>query len=396
MALKACSRITDSRGPSSEASPELRAHHDQMFEQAESNDSEVYGSLNEWSIVKRSGHFRRMELLAATDLKDIREQTAVDFGMGPWGFARVFPKLREAKVCIGMDVSLKALQLAEKRDADIADKVRYFTCDGEIIPLEDNTVDVFWGGEVIEHVREPVRFMQEVARVCKDGARVFLSTPNRDAIYYHANHEEYAIGPEHIALMNCTELARCVGTFLDPFCITGYETSLYPAIDRMICDAESAALVQQRAQLFPDCASGLLVDGILRKALYDQYRRNWLMRERLWSGAASAEIVEPMRLFGDVNGGGLPAGGSVEFRVRADKLVLLFWAHDWSGIAQIDVAGTSREIDLYSRDGGFRRLEISMAPATTASLRITRTHKKRSSAVSDQVIFYKIIEYRSE
>ena len=49
--------------------------------------------------------------------------------------------------------------------------------DIENIPYEDNTVDSIICIEVLEHVRNPFRAVEEIYRVLKPGGKVFLTTP---------------------------------------------------------------------------------------------------------------------------------------------------------------------------------------------------------------------------
>ena len=334
-----------------------------------------------------------MAVLAAASLPDLANATAVDFGTGPWGFACVFPKLREAKKCIGFDVSLKALEISAGLEIGIGDKLTYMTSDGETIPLDDDSVDIFWAGEVIEHVREPRRFMQEIARVCRDGARVLLSTPNRDAVYFLARGEDYAIGPEHIALMNYAELSDVVQRFLDPVTIHGYETSLYPDLDAAITCERAAQVIQERAYVHPQSASGFIVEGTVSKALYRTNQRSWTLDERLWSDTTSALDCEQLVLFGGVAGALLGPVKPFDVRIIGNRIVLLFWAHDWSGIARIEIGGETREVDLYSLHGGFRRVVIDQPNIGPHRVRISRTGRKGDKSISDQVIFYKSMGY---
>lgn len=389
------SRIVDTATTGDNSAPELRAFHDHWFEAADKDNTDVYGSPDDWTPIQRSGHFRRMAFLAAEDIGDITTKVAVDFGTAPWGFACMFPRLRAARHCYGLDVSLRALEIAASRDEDIAGKTTYLTSDGETIPLDDDVVDIFWGGEVIEHVRSPAKFIQEIARACRDGARVFLSTPNRDAIYYHARGEDYAIGPEHLALMNLPELQQTLEPFLSPLRIIGYETSLYPDLDSIITDTKSLDTLQDRAASHPQSASGMIIEGMVDKTLYLRNRHNWTLDERVWSderihGSATAER---MRLFEGVYGGGIQPGQPLTIEIAGNHIVMLFWAHDWSGEACIELDGVSSRLDLYSPNGGFRRLELPCPTRGPHRVRVYRLGTECAAAVSDQVIFYKIMAY---
>jgi len=48
----------------------------------------------------------------------------------------------------------------------------------EKIPLEDNSIDIIIAGEVIEHIRYPIFFLDECRRILKEGGKMVLSTPN--------------------------------------------------------------------------------------------------------------------------------------------------------------------------------------------------------------------------
>lgn len=389
------SRNASEPASSTDSAPELGAFHDEWFIEAEKQGREIYGSADDWSPVQSSGHYRRMDVLKSLDLGSIKNKVAVDFGTGPWGFGCIFPKLREARRCIGFDVSAKALEMAAERDGDIKAKTIYKTSDGDTIPLEDNTVDVFWGGEVIEHVRNPRLFLQEIARVCVDGARVILSTPNRDALYYRARGEQYAIGPEHINLMSYTEIEKLLALFMDRYNIMGYETSLSPELDRLQFTAESLAAIQERAAIYPQAASGFIVDGFVHKASYKRNKRTFQRDEFLWNsdrveGAAEAE---PLALFGPIKGGSIAHNAPFRFSTAGHTVTLLFWAHPWSGEANITVGRASRVVSLYSAYSGFRRVDFSFPGRGPHAFEVRRTGRKAEAAQHDEVILYKVISY---
>lgn len=378
-----------------DVAPELGAFHDNWFVKAEEEGRDVYGSPDDWSPVKTSGHFYRMDVLAKIDIGSVSDKVAVDFGSGPWGFACIFPKLREARRCIGIDVSAKALEIAARRDKDILAKTVYKTSDGDSIPLEDDSVDIFWGGEVIEHVRNPRLFVQEIARVCRDGAQVILSTPNREALYYLARNEDYAIGSEHVALMNYQEFNRVLQMYLHKLKITGYETSLAPELDHTTFPKHALALMQERAAVFPAAASGFIAQGRVSKALYVRNRRDFMLDEFLWNSerVKGGRDAEALALFGGIMGGSATHDAPFCFETRGRTVILLFWAHAWSGEAEIDVDGDIRPISLYSPHGGFRRIEFEFASNAKRKFEIRRTGRKPEASRFDQVIFYKAMSY---
>ena len=58
-------------------------------------------------------------------------------------------------------------------------------CNGERLPLGDQTVDVVFMMEVFEHMEMPHRGLFECARVLKPGGICIVTTPRPSAAYYH-------------------------------------------------------------------------------------------------------------------------------------------------------------------------------------------------------------------
>lgn len=54
------------------------------------------------------------------------------------------------------------------------------------MPFPDDSFDVVWFTEVIEHVREPELAVKECMRVLKPGGRLLLTTPNREFWFFRA------------------------------------------------------------------------------------------------------------------------------------------------------------------------------------------------------------------
>src|SRR6266481_567635 len=199
---------------------ELRRYYEDAFRET---DGAIYGSSTGWNAIQRTGHERRMAIIDSLDVGEVGRAVAMDFGMGSWGFASVFPKLRKAARCFGVDIAEYALELSRQRDGELGARVEYRQSDGKSIPVAEGTLDIFWGGEVVEHVVEPRMFLEKVALACKDGAHVVLSTPNRDAIFYLLRGQRYGLGPEHIALLNLKELLETCSLFFDTASVYGYE-----------------------------------------------------------------------------------------------------------------------------------------------------------------------------
>jgi 2-polyprenyl-3-methyl-5-hydroxy-6-metoxy-1,4-benzoquinol methylase len=74
----------------------------------------------------------------------------------------------------GIDHSAKAVNLARERglEAEVCD------LDSEKLTYGDETFDVVWAGDVIEHVFDPINLLKQLNRVLKKGGCLCLSVPN--------------------------------------------------------------------------------------------------------------------------------------------------------------------------------------------------------------------------
>jgi 2-polyprenyl-3-methyl-5-hydroxy-6-metoxy-1,4-benzoquinol methylase len=103
-------------------------------------------------------------------IKQVIEQNNIsgvllDLGCGNKPYKTIYDK--HSKESIGIDV-----QTTPHKNPNI--DVYY---DGENIPFEDNRFDVVLCSEVIEHVKHPFNFLQEIHRVLKPGGTLILTCP---------------------------------------------------------------------------------------------------------------------------------------------------------------------------------------------------------------------------
>ncbi len=86
----------------------------------------------------------------------------VDIGCGEKPYARLFDNVR---AYIGCD-----MDLGNNKQADVC-------ADSLYLPFKNASVDTVITNQVIEHVKRPEVFMQEIARVMKPGAALVLTAP---------------------------------------------------------------------------------------------------------------------------------------------------------------------------------------------------------------------------
>jgi len=107
---------------------------------------------------------------------DARGGTLLDFGCGTGTQTSLFRPLVDQ--VIGVDIDPAFLSAFDARFPDDPGwrSLRY---DGFEIPLEDASADVLTSFEVLEHVEDEGRALDEMVRILRPGGSLILSVPNR-------------------------------------------------------------------------------------------------------------------------------------------------------------------------------------------------------------------------
>ena len=50
-------------------------------------------------------------------------------------------------------------------------------------PFDDNTVEEIWMDQVLEHLKDPMLVLEELYRICKDGAKIHIGVPYFRSFY---------------------------------------------------------------------------------------------------------------------------------------------------------------------------------------------------------------------
>jgi 2-polyprenyl-6-hydroxyphenyl methylase/3-demethylubiquinone-9 3-methyltransferase len=105
---------------------------------------------------------------------------------------------------IGIDPSDQSIITALKHSSDNGLKITYINGTGEKLPLHDNTCDVVFCCDVLEHVQDLPKVISEISRVLKPGGIFLYDTFNRTllsnlvGIKILQDWERWAIMPPHL------------------------------------------------------------------------------------------------------------------------------------------------------------------------------------------------------
>jgi 2-polyprenyl-3-methyl-5-hydroxy-6-metoxy-1,4-benzoquinol methylase len=370
----------------------LSKYYEKAFREAGEGGSHY----NEMSVLELAGHNRKSQLLAELDLPDLQDLVVLDYGMGSWGFACVFPELKRAGTPIGIDVSDFAVLCSSKlakEDPDLQGKsCKFLTSTGYDIRCDDASVDIAFCGEVIEHIEDTEAFLSEIWRLLKPGGYAIFTTPNRSLFPYRQLKLSWAMGLEHVALMDHQELREALEAFFSISAMKGYNSTIHPALDGEVSDAVSADEWAKSCEDDPENASGLV--ALCRKEAdkapksVGKYTHEIVGADELNAdaGLALAELYE------DVEGIRVPPNESLKIPVpkEAVRANLILWSHPWSGIVEVSYGDKCKQVDLYSHVGGCQRLVLNDLRGCE-EIRVSVTGDKRPASMGAEAILFRCI-----
>jgi 2-polyprenyl-6-hydroxyphenyl methylase/3-demethylubiquinone-9 3-methyltransferase len=106
--------------------------------------------------------------------------TVLDIGCGG-GLLTQFLADRGHHVA-GIDLSEGSLAVARKKD--LVSRIQYIHGSGYALPFSENTFDAVCAMDLLEHVEDPNKIIQEASRVLKPGGLFFFHTFNRNLLSY--------------------------------------------------------------------------------------------------------------------------------------------------------------------------------------------------------------------
>jgi len=82
----------------------------------------------------------------------------------------------------GIDLSLNSLEIAQQFDT--TKSVHYLTANANLLPFNASSFDVVTAMDILEHVENPDKLIEEASRVLRPGGLFFFHTFNRNVLSY--------------------------------------------------------------------------------------------------------------------------------------------------------------------------------------------------------------------
>lgn len=124
-----------------------------------------------WKALMRWVEVRREEMQRPMSLLD------VGCGLGDVASQIKDAGYTDRIVYSGVDISPGAIVSCKERLG--TDRCRFYTGNAQALPIADETQDITWCGETLEHVSFPDACMCELIRVTTEGGFIVISTPYR-------------------------------------------------------------------------------------------------------------------------------------------------------------------------------------------------------------------------
>ncbi len=123
----------------------------------------------------RTGYLKR-KLLAGLDMDPAGKQ-ALEVGCGGGFLCEEIARM--GFDVTGIDPARKSIESAENHAKSSGLNIRYDLGSGEALPYQDNTFDIVFCCDVLEHVSNVQKVISEISRVLKPGGTFFYDTFNR-------------------------------------------------------------------------------------------------------------------------------------------------------------------------------------------------------------------------
>lgn len=149
------------------------------------------------------------ELFSGFDIK--ADDTVVDVGCGNGAHLKFCAKRGAALVAIDQNEEVLAEAVAALHGSE-ASSVQHYVNNGIPLPLEDGSANRVICNEVLEHVDDPVSFLNEVVRIGSRGAKFLLGVPDpaSENVFKEVAWPGYFEKPNHIRIFEREQFDKLV------------------------------------------------------------------------------------------------------------------------------------------------------------------------------------------
>ena len=196
----------------------------QKLDERFKNGKSAYPPTTLWDDVRAEELNKQcIDMVSPTDGKKILE-----LGCGIDGSA---PFISTCGEYIGTDLSTEAINTASSTFGN-KPRFSFVVMDAQDLKFPDCTFDLVIAKEVIEHVPDIKRTLQEAFRVLKPGGNIVITSPNRDSLHLRVNrmlgHKDFTCCFDHIRELTYEEAEKLLlevgfkitdasGLFLKPY-----------------------------------------------------------------------------------------------------------------------------------------------------------------------------------
>jgi ubiquinone/menaquinone biosynthesis C-methylase UbiE len=122
-------------------------------------------------------HHMQARLKTPDELGYFVGETLIDVGCGYGKYLRYFKLRKKIKICVGLDLKKKAVHSTKRLFREKGIDVPLIIGDAQNLPFEDDTFDIAFSTDMVEHLPSSPKGVQEIVRVSKD--KVVICVPNK-------------------------------------------------------------------------------------------------------------------------------------------------------------------------------------------------------------------------
>lgn len=122
-------------------------------------------------------HHMKARLKTPEELGYFMGETLIDVGCGYGKYLQYFKLHKKIKFCVGLDLKKKAIYSTKRLFREKGIDVPLIIGDAQNLPFEDYSFDIAFSTDMVEHLPNKFRGVQEIVRVSKE--KIVVCVPNK-------------------------------------------------------------------------------------------------------------------------------------------------------------------------------------------------------------------------